>query len=173
MLKVTSHVGRDLLQNAGLFQHEHSVVWEYVANGLQYIDPGQNPVVDVRIDTKAKKITVTDNGRGMSFEDLNRFFQMHGENIDRLHGKPGRGMFGTGKSAAFGIANLLRVITVQNGKRSIVQLTREEIERSDGRSIPVEVVEKEVPTKSTNGTKIEIEEINLRKLDVAAVTRYV
>jgi hypothetical protein len=38
-LKVTSHVGRDLLQSAQLFRHEHAVVWEYVSNGLQYKDP--------------------------------------------------------------------------------------------------------------------------------------
>ena len=38
-LKVTSHVGRDLLQSAQLFRHEHAVAWEYVSNGLQYKDP--------------------------------------------------------------------------------------------------------------------------------------
>ncbi len=38
-LRVRSHVGRDLLQSAALFKHEHSVVWEYVSNGLEYKDP--------------------------------------------------------------------------------------------------------------------------------------
>ena len=33
-IAVTTHVGRDLLQSAALFKHEHSVVWEYVSNGL-------------------------------------------------------------------------------------------------------------------------------------------
>ena len=57
-LQVTSHVARDLLQSAQLFQHEQAVVWEYVANGLEYIDYGVRPTVDVSIDLKGKKITI-------------------------------------------------------------------------------------------------------------------
>src|SRR3990172_2116241 len=123
-LKVTSHVGRDLLQSAQLFRHEHSVVWEYVSNGLQYKDPGTKPTVVVKVDPKAHKIQISDNGRGMLIDGLKHYFQMHGENQDRKQGRPGRGLFGTGKSAAFGIANLLRVTTTRNGKRSCVELTR-------------------------------------------------
>ena len=55
-LKVTSHVGRDLLQSAALFKHEHSVVWEYVSNGLEYTESGVNPVVKVIVDTKNSNI---------------------------------------------------------------------------------------------------------------------
>src|SRR5271165_2833171 len=127
-LKVTSHVGRDLLQSAALFKHEHSVVWEYVSNGLEYTEAGVNPTVKVVVDTKNHKIKISDNGRGMTFADLHRYFQMHGENIDRKRGAPGRGLFGTGKSAAFGIANLLRVTTVHDRARSKVELTRSAIE---------------------------------------------
>ena len=104
-IAVTTHVARDLLQSAALFKHEHSVVWEYVSNGLEYTDPSVNPVINVHVDVKARGITIHDNG--MSRDDLQRYFQMHGENIDRKKGKEGRGMFGTGKSAAFGIANIL------------------------------------------------------------------
>ena len=39
-LKVTSHVGRDLLASAASFKNEAVVVWEYVVNSLQYVDPG-------------------------------------------------------------------------------------------------------------------------------------
>ena len=42
-LFVKSHVARDLLQNAALFKTDKLVIWEYVSNGLQYIDPGTNP----------------------------------------------------------------------------------------------------------------------------------
>src|SRR6185295_10186081 len=153
-LKVTSHVGRDLLQSAALFKHEHSVVWEYVSNGLEYVDPGVNPTVDVTIDIKGKKIIVRDNGRGMSHQDLQRYFQMHGENVDRKRGKAGRGMFGTGKSAAFGIGDVLRLTTVRNGRRSKVRLARKDIEAAmeDGAGIPVQVAENGAPTTEPNGT---------------------
>src|SRR5262245_30590771 len=102
-LKVTSHVGRDLLQSAQLFRHEHAVVLEYVSNGLQYTDPTTKPTVVVEIDAIAKEIHITDIGRGMRMAGLHRHFQMNGDKLDRKQGRPGRGFFGTGKSAGFGI----------------------------------------------------------------------
>ena len=159
-LKVTSHVGRVLLQSAQRFRHEHAVVWEYVSNGLQYRDVGTRPTVAVKIDPKAKKIQISDNGRGMLIEDLQRYFQMHGENLDRKQGRPGRGYFGTGKSAAFGIANTLSITTVNNKLRSKVRLTRKDIEaRPEGDEIPVQVLEREVSTTAANGTLVEIDDI--------------
>jgi hypothetical protein len=61
-LTVTSHVGRDLLQSAQLFRHEHAVVWEYVSNGLQYKDQGTKPTVVVKVEAKARTIQIRDNG---------------------------------------------------------------------------------------------------------------
>lgn len=173
-LFVKSHVARDLLQNAGLFKTDKLVVWEYVANGLQYANPGTNPVVKVALDSKAKRIAVQDNGRGMDWAGLQNFFVMHGENQDRKEGKIGRGMFGTGKSAAFGIAGLLRITSVRNGRRSKVELKRSEIEKMKSDDpISVTVIEQEVPTSATNGTFVEIEGVNLRSLDQAAIIHYI
>ena len=107
MLKLTSHVGRDLLASAAVFKSEATVVWEYVVNSLQYVEPGTTPKVQVLVDRRRNTIDVSDNGRGMDEANLRRFFTMHGENIERKAGRPGRGKFGTGKSAAFGIANVL------------------------------------------------------------------
>src|SRR5260370_35070138 len=103
-LKVTSHVGRDLLASAASFKNEAVVVWEYVVNGLQYVDPGVSPRIQVTVLPGGKGISIADNGTGMSIPVLERFFQMHGENLERQAGRPGRGKFGTGKSAAFGLA---------------------------------------------------------------------
>jgi hypothetical protein len=173
-LKVTSHVGRDLIQSAQLFRHEHAVVWEYVSNGLQYKDPGTKPTVVVTIDAKAKKIEIRDNGRGMLMDDLKRYFQMHGENLDRKQGRPGRGYFGTGKSAAFGIANVLRITTVRDKQLSKVQLTRQNIDACpDGAEIPVEIFDREVKTAAPNGTLIEIEDVFLEQIDIGLITRHV
>ena len=108
-LFVKSHVARDLLQNAGLFKTDKLVVWEYVANGLQYTSTGTNPLVKVTLDSKKKRIAIQDNGRGMDWAGLQNFFVMHGENQDRKEGRIGRGMFGTGKSAAFGIYRFLKI----------------------------------------------------------------
>ena len=89
-LKVTSHVGRDLLASAASFKSEAAVVWEYVVNSLQYVDPGVSPRVQVTIAPGRKGITISDNGRGMSSMDLAHFFRMHGENLERLAGRTGR-----------------------------------------------------------------------------------
>ncbi len=173
-VKVTTHVGRDLLQSARLFRHEHAVVWEYVSNGLQYKDPATKPTVIVNIDAKSKKISVRDNGRGMLLSDLQRYFQMHGENLDRKQGRPGRGYFGTGKSAAFGIASSLTITTVRNRRLSKVRLTQQDIEaKPDGDEIPVQVLEQEVILSSPNGTLVEIDDIFLKHLDIASVIRHI
>jgi len=171
---VKSHVARDLLQNAALFKTDKLVIWEYVSNGLEYIDDGTNPIVRVTLDSKAKRATIEDNGRGMDWEGLNNFFIMHGENIDRAKGKPGRGRFGTGKSAAFGIAGVLRIKTIRNGKRSTVELKRKDVEELKSEApIPVSKIEKEVPTSQRNGTRIEIDGIYQKSLDQAGIIKYI
>jgi hypothetical protein len=173
-LQIRSHVARDFIQNAQLFKTDKLVVWEYVSNSLQYVEPGVNPVVRVTLESKRKRITIEDNGRGMSFAGLNNFFLMHGENIDRKVGRPGRGRFGTGKSAAFGIADILRVTTVCNNKRSKVELKRSDIEAmSSGAPIPVRVLEKETQFEHRNGTVVEIEGIHLRSLDQSGIIHYI
>src|SRR5208337_4049702 len=171
---VKSHVSRDLLQNAALFKTDKLVVWEYVSNGLQYVDYGTSPTVSVKLDSKGRRITITDNGRGMDWTGLQNFFVMHGENLDRKGGHPGRGRFGTGKSAAFGIADLLRVSSIHRGKRSTIELSREDLVAvSSGAEIPVRTIEKETSTNSPNGTRIEIEKIHLRSVDQGGIIRYI
>jgi hypothetical protein len=171
---VRSHVARDLLQNSALFKNDKQVVWEYVSNGLEYIDEGTNPEVNVILDSKKKHMAIIDNGRGMGWEGLKNFFMMHGENIDRKKGRPGRGRFGTGKSAAFGIADLLRVTTIRKGKRSKVELHRSDINSMKSEDpIPVRVLERETRVEQPNGTKIEIEGIHLKSLDQPGVIHFI
>jgi len=171
---VKSHVPRDLLQNAALFKNEKLAIWEYVSNGLEYIEDGTNPVVKVILENNPKRIVIEDNGRGMNWKGLNNFFIMHGENIDRAKGKPGRGYFGTGKSAAFGIADTLRITTIQKYKKSTVELKRKDVEALKSEDpIPVLIIDKEIPTSQINGTRIEIEDIYLKSLDQAAIIKYI
>lgn len=173
-LVVRSHVARDLLQNAALFKTDKTVIWEYVSNGLQYVDPVTNPTVNVSLDGKNKRIMIQDNGRGMDWNGLQNFFVMHGENLDRREGKPGRGRFGTGKSAAFGIGDTLRVTTVRSGLRQKVELSRQSIETMrEGSEIPVLILERNRYTDAQNGTLIEIEGIHLRSLDQGGVVQYI
>ena len=151
------------------------MVWEYVVNSLQYVDPGVSPKIQVRVEKVGKKhrIVISDNGRGMNVDGLRNFFRMHGENIDRVAGHVGRGKFGTGKSAAFGIATSLQVQTVNNGFRNIVELTRDMINDSRGDEIPINWLEMNAKTNSKNGTTIVISNIYIKECRIRTIVEYI
>lgn len=172
-IHVSSHVARDLLSSAAAFKNEAAAVWEYVANSLEYTEPGLAPVVQVTVDATEKSIRISDNGRGMSPNDLAHFFTLHGENRERLAGRPGRGKFGTGKSAAFGIGNRLTIESFQNGRRNVLELTRKSIDSSSGQEIPVDQLVEDEPTDHANGTIVTISEIFLAKLRTNEIIEYV
>ena len=109
----------------------------------------------------------------MSSADLERYFTMHAENIDRLRGRTGRGKFGTGKSAAFGIGTSLEIDTRQNSMRNVTRLTRDAIDGSGGKAIPVEWVIRNENTSLPNGTTIRIGGIVLPKINTQAVIEYI
>jgi hypothetical protein len=170
-LVVTSHVGRDVLAQAAQFKSEASAVWEYVGNSLQYVDPAVQPKVEVSV--KRGNITISDNGAGMDEDRLRHFFTMHGENLERRAGRIGRGKWGTGKSAAFGIASSLHVDTVRNGLRNVVELSRAAIEASDGEAIPLDWKVRNEPVNAPNGTVITIRNLLLPRVDKAVIIEYI
>jgi hypothetical protein len=134
-----------------------------VVNSLQYVDKGIVPRVDVVLDARARKVTISDNGSGMSVDGLQHFFTMHAENQQRRKGVPGRGKFGTGKSAAFGIGKRLDVTTTRNGKRQTVMVDRATIDASDGDAVPVKFLEKNATAKGEpNGTRVVISDISTK-----------
>lgn len=162
-LTVTSHVGRDLLASAAHFKDAPATVWEYVVNSLQYSEPGVPPRVQVTVRPRKKEIIISDNGRGMDATALKHFFTMHGENIERAEGRIGRGKFGTGKSAAFGIARRLCIDTRREGLRNVVGLTRDTIDSTSGEDIPLDWQLKDEPTDLPNGTIVTIGDIVLQR----------
>lgn len=170
-LLVRSHVGRGVLAQAAQFKTEASVVWEYVVNSLQYVDAGVQPRIEVTV--KPSSITISDNASGMDFDGLTHFFTMNAENLERRAGRIGRGKWGTGKSAAFGIANVLTVDTVRNGLRNVVELTRSAIESSDGDAIRLDWQMRNEPVEGPNGTVISIGELLLARMDKAAIIDYI
>ncbi|MCG3775454.1 MAG: hypothetical protein JW395_2294 [Nitrospira sp.] len=172
-MKVTSHVGRDLLQSAAAFKTEASVVWEYVVNSLQYVDRGVTPRVSVVVNQAGRSISIADNGRGMNARDLQHFFTMHGENLDRLGGRPGRGKFGTGKSAAFGIANAFSIDSVRDGLRNVVSLTRDVVKSSDGKEVPLNWITRNEKVDAANGTTVSIEGILLKQIRTSPIIEYI
>ncbi len=175
---VTSHVSRDFLQNSAYFSNLQKVVWEYVSNALDNAKEDIPVTVSVDlINREPKTIVIADNGSGMSRADLRQFFKMHGENLQRKKGKRVRGRFGTGKSAAFGIANLLEIETTKDGKRNRVRLSRKRIEEAkDGNEFPVEelLIDESIATdQSSDGTRVFISDFNNSKLNFDQTIQYV
>ena len=183
-ISLVTNVVKDLLDSGKNFHAIPAVVWEYVANGLQYRDRKINPDIRVQIDEKNGHLSIQDNGYGMDRSGLQNFFVMHGENRDRLSGSKGwlRGRHGTGKSAGFGVGNLLRITTVRQSRRWIIQINRKHLEMLLKKSAATGVIPKEVPlailedgvrTQQPNGTLIEVENVRIKPSDVEAVRSFI
>jgi len=110
----------------------------------------------------------------MSRVDLEHFFTMHGENVQRKRGKRVRGRFGTGKSAAFGIAKSLTIDTRKNGERNVVSLHINDIKKAtSGKSFDVNELVVDETTVQDDGTLVEIREFMTSRLDVEAAINYI
>jgi len=160
-LKFKSNTARAILGAAGTFKHTHKVVWEYVVNEIQY----RNKLIKAKVYVEANKnkVSIRGNGSGMDMSDLNHFFTMHAENGERKKGNPGRGLFGTGKSAVFGIAEEFILTTVKKGKKYKIRISVKDIKKysSSGEDIPLKdyILIKGEKTRETSGTLIEINKI--------------
>jgi hypothetical protein len=170
-IQVTSHVARDFMQNAAYFSTLQKVVWEYVSNSLDAA--ADDGICNVVVEITSHQTSIADNGPGMDREELARFFQMHGENVQRAKGKRVRGRFGTGKCAAFGVGNLLRIDTVKDGLRNVIELRRSDIEEArSGEPFPVRHLVLNSATVADHGTVVTVSEYNVRRPDVDGVIKY-
>jgi len=99
---------------------------------------------------------------------------MHGENIRRTQGAHVRGRYGTGKCAAFGIADVLRVETVKDGLINIVEIDRRKIMKlGTGDSFPVEDVTGNRDSALQDGTTIIISGLNLKNVELQSTVAFV
>ena len=80
-LKYKTNTARAILGAAGLFKYAHQVVWEYVSNELQYRDKSIKAKIFVKLEKD--KMQISGNGSGMNYKDLENFFTLHGENLER------------------------------------------------------------------------------------------
>lgn len=175
-LEVVTHVGRDVLANAAHFATVPKAIHEYVSNSIDAAPAGRGCTVRVTVAASGtqRRITISDDASGMSRELLRTFFTMHGENVQRRAGRKVRGRFGTGKIAAFGRADRLRVDTVQRGLRNVVELDRGDLESARaGRPIRVREIALDEPTRDPDGTRVDIEGLHRgTRVDRAEIARY-
>ena len=153
---MTIHAGRAILEESNGFTNEGKVVGEYVKNSWQYTDGPTT--VNVLIDHKNKSIQIKDTSRGMDRYTLdNNFFILHQVNPDRKIGKFLRGEYGTGKIAALGIGETLRVKTVKDKKINIFEIHRKDCEADISQNkVKIRWIKEDENTEEENGTTIEI-----------------
>jgi hypothetical protein len=163
-LEMESNVGRDVLSTAGSFGNVPKVVAEYVSNSIDARVNGHavNVKVTKRRSYGATRIVIEDDASGMDSDDLRRFFYMHGENDARRRGRTVRGVFGTGKAAAFGIGSSLQVETIRDGHKWVVRLDKAELEAAvrDKRKPRPEILDNGSETTAANGTTIIIDGVS-------------
>jgi hypothetical protein len=111
-----------------------------------------------------KKISITDTGHGMSFEDINKKFLLIGRNRRRdensqksLSGNRNViGKKGIGKLSFFGIAENIKVSTVHNNKLNTFVLDWNKLREAgeNGENYKPEIIENERSVQLPNGTTI-------------------
>jgi hypothetical protein len=111
-----------------------------------------------------KKISIIDTGHGMSFEDINNKFLLIGRNRRKdensqksLSGNRNViGKKGIGKLSFFGIAENIKVSTVQNNKRNTFVLDWNKLKEAgeNRQNYKPEIIENDTPIQSANGTTI-------------------
>ena len=81
-------------------------------------------------------------------------------------GNPGRGKHGTGKSAAFAIANSFFISTIKDKKLYEIKLTKKEIKKfvGSGKNIPLAdyIISNGKKINDKNGTSIEISDFSIK-----------
>ena len=125
-LNVLDHLG------VNLYSDVPPVLAEAVANSWD----ADATEVDIDIDTEARKITITDNGHGMTLNDMNKKYLTVGydrRNDDKEQGitRPRRimGRKGIGKLALFSIADTVEVQSVTGEGKNGFVMSAQEIEK--------------------------------------------
>ncbi len=121
-----------------------------------------------------KSIEIEDDGLGMSREDLAKRFLIVGrkrrkeeEGDTSPNGRKITGRKGLGKLAMFGIANIVEVRTIKNGKMNMFQMDWRDIEKSQDDKCSFKLIENDVDTQMSSGTKITLTEVKRKtKIDV-------
>lgn len=163
-LSILDHLG------ANLYSDVPPVLAEVVANSWD-ADASE---VDIDIDVEHGKITITDNGHGMTLEDMNRKYLTVGyrrRNDDEKQnmtqtGRRVMGRKGIGKLSLFSIADTVEVQSVKGAEKSGFVMSAEKIrEQSSGEEetpYHPEPVSDDKITLDNDGTRITLTKLKRR-----------
>ncbi len=157
-LKVIEHLG------VRMYSTLPPVLSELIANSY---DADATEIKVELHDTEEKRIVVSDNGMGMSVQDIQEKFLVIGRNR-REHGEEvtpkGRqviGKKGIGKLSFFGIVKTITVDTVKEGKRNVFTMDWSDLMNStNGQYRITPEITDEDTRENTTGTKITLTNIS-------------
>lgn len=153
--KTIKHLG------ISLYSSLPPVIAEMVANA--YDANAKNVIININ-DLPQKSIAISDDGDGMSYEDLRTKYLEIGrdkrlEQLKLNFGRQPIGKKGIGKLSGFGIAKSIKIDTVCSGFRNALNLDYEQIiNKRDGKYSP-EIICDNVQISQTNGTTIKLDNL--------------
>lgn len=145
-----------------LYKQFPAVLNELMTNSY---DSGASEVKIV-LDKNNKSFSVSDNGKGMSVDDLQNKYLVIGRNrrSDEANNqdeiRPVTGKKGVGKLAPFGIAGEIKITTTKDGITNCYVLSLEKIMASSIDQ-PYHPEKVDVPNEKYDGTTIQINEVTL------------
>ena len=167
-LSALEHLGINLYSNLA------AVLTEAVANAWD----ADARTVDIRIDAKADSIVITDDGIGMTVEDMNKKYLRIGyrrredESLPRKLTDKGRqimGRKGLGKLSLFSIADRIEVHSAKDGQRHGLRMSvagiLESVKNHEPCYRPASLPTNDVAVAS--GTKIALQNIKRQRIDHA------
>ena len=162
--KIINHLG------LSLYKSLPPVISELISNA--YDADAEN--VKVFIDSKNSAIVIEDDGLGMTFQEIDDQYLDIGRNRREeengdLSPKKKRfvtGKKGLGKLAAFGVANVIIVSSVKDGRKNTFRMNYKDIRSvtDDKEGYPPDIIDDNQPTDDPSGTRIEIREIYTQSL---------
>lgn len=163
--KLTLKFDPNTIEHLGisLYSKLPSVLSELVSNSW---DADAEKITIYFIDSQGtKEITYTDDGVGMTFDELDNKFLLIGRNRrkeaeDRItpKGRPVIGKKGLGKLSVFGICNIIEIKSIKGGILNHFVMSLDDIKTSGGVYNPL-IIEKNSSTAEPNGTILYLKSI--------------
>lgn len=159
MKSVTFDVGANAVVQLGesLYKTPYGVLIEYITNSYD----ADASFVNILIDRINKQVIIEDDGIGMSRDNLEDFFLKVGDNrrnrnsldVKTTKGRLVTGRKGFGKLACFGLFKEFKVETIQDKKKSILNI-QTTVNDSDEFEYTAEISDSSEEINEPNGTSI-------------------
>lgn len=147
-----------------LYSKLPNVLSELISNSWDA--DAENVTINFIDEGDSKEIVYSDDGEGMTFEELQNKYLVIGRNRryneDSRISTKGRkviGKKGLGKLSVFGICNIIEVISVKDGVKNHFIMNLEDIRQNKTHSYEPEIIELNEASEESTGTKLYLKEI--------------